>query len=339
MSTVCHIGAFNGRNAGDAAIQVAMHQMFPADWNWWTIDCQGRLFDRELIAEINDRADIVIVGGGGLFWDRPGDNSVSGWQWSIRTEDIAKIRPPLVVYAVGWTAFPYRDRTAQHPEIRRSIMALLDRADAFSVRNRGTFWKMMDLCLGSAACVVPDPAYFIRSALGNEYPPNDLGDGHRKYWRVALCRADDRPVMRFRMGVTEADRFRRRVETIFPAPGVTQWHVDHCDFEPGHPCALALEYSRMDLVLGMRKHSLIIPIGQGVPVIGLGDMDEVRWILEDVGLGEWLITSRSTAAQADELVRRAAAGEQPAVDLAGMRAVTDAFNARVVALAERTVVV
>jgi polysaccharide pyruvyl transferase WcaK-like protein len=95
----------------------------------------------------------------------------------------------------------------------------------------------------------------------------------------------------------------------------------------------------MDLVLGMRKHSLIIPIGQGVPVIGLGDMDEVRWILEDVGLGEWLITSRSTAAQADELVRRAAAGEQPAVDLAGMRAVTDAFNARVVALAERTVVV
>jgi hypothetical protein len=50
-------------------------------------------------------------------------------------------------------------------------------------------------------------------------------------------------------------------------------------------------YRSMKAVLGMRKHSVMIPVGQGVPVLGLGDQDEVHWALDDLGIGDNVLRS------------------------------------------------
>ena len=71
----------------------------------------------DLISTINESADAVIVGGGGLFLGDTNPNARSGWQWNISRELLSRLEKPLIVFAVGNNRFigqpefadPFRD--------------------------------------------------------------------------------------------------------------------------------------------------------------------------------------------------------------------------------------
>ena len=168
--TIYHVGAW-GRNLGDLAIQMGMHHALGQgefDINWVPIDCQAGPMTDAWVNGVNEHADMVIVGGGGLLWNKPELKTDTGWQWDYSWAQLQAIKVPLVVYGLGFTEFPYRTegRTTEHDGFWPSLEELLSVAKLFSVRNHHT----RDLLLGGLGgafdpvpdiAVIPDPALFL----------------------------------------------------------------------------------------------------------------------------------------------------------------------------------
>ena len=182
--TIYHVGAW-GRNLGDIAIQMAMHHALgqgDLDINWVPIDCQAGPMTDAWVNGVNEHADMVIVGGGGLLWNKPELESGTGWQWDYQWEQLKAIRPPIVVYGLGWTEFPHRKegRTGDHEGFWDSLEELLDTAKLFSVRNHYTREVLLASRIlqnrsdlpPSAIEVIPDPALFLPSPM---WDANALG--------------------------------------------------------------------------------------------------------------------------------------------------------------------
>ena len=168
---IYHVGAW-GRNLGDLAIQMAMHHALgqgELDISWVPIDCQAGPMTDAWVNGVNEHADMVIVGGGGLLWNKPELESGTGWQWDYTWEQLQAIKPPIVVYGLGFTEFPYRTegRTPEQEGFWPSLEELLSVAKLFSVRNHYTRQFLLEGLDGIHPAgkkpieVIPDPALFL----------------------------------------------------------------------------------------------------------------------------------------------------------------------------------
>ena len=52
-------------------------------------------------------------------------------------------------------------------------------------------------------------------------------------------------------------------------------------------------YRQMDLVIGMRGHSNIVPFGLGTPVVGLGSHNKNRFFLAQIGAEKAMINTQT----------------------------------------------
>lgn len=87
-----------------------------------------------LIETIN-QADLLVIGGGGLFLPDTNKNSVSGWQWAIPPDQLKKIRVPIVVYTVGYNYFRGQSRSTLFEE---NLRLLLAKSSFIGLRNLGS---------------------------------------------------------------------------------------------------------------------------------------------------------------------------------------------------------
>lgn len=87
-----------------------------------------------LIETIN-QADLLVIGGGGLFLPDTNKNSVSGWQWAIPPEKLEKIQVPIVVYTVGYNYFRGQSRSTLFEE---NLRLLLAKSSFTGLRNLGS---------------------------------------------------------------------------------------------------------------------------------------------------------------------------------------------------------
>ena len=74
--------------------------------------CHEEGMDNKIMKMENEIAIVggalgVLVGGGGLFYPANAHSrqNISGWQWIVHEEHIRKLRPPLMLFAVGWNEF------------------------------------------------------------------------------------------------------------------------------------------------------------------------------------------------------------------------------------------
>ncbi len=67
------------------------------------------------------------------------------------------------------------------------------------------------------------------------------------------------------------------------------------------PHKLISFYQRMDVVLGMRGHSQMIPFGLNCALISLGTHDKMKWFLEDIQATDWYV---ELTADVDHLAQR-----------------------------------
>lgn len=284
-ATIYHAGGWN-HNWGDRVIQYAVRQHMermahPHELLWRYIDYQNEAFGAELIDEINNCADVLVIGPGGAIMNR----EHGPLQVQIDPHDWDRIKVPIAVLSIGVNEFPYRDRVnTRHP----SIVALVARAEQFSVRNHGSRQAMH--LSKRAVPVIADAGFMIEP----EPIDMDLADIN-----IALCYAYDRPEKRWQ-GEQAERRFKQALwgtlNDLAIQPGARVWEIEHINGD--NACLedagkFAGQYKHMDLVLGMRKHSVMIPYGQYVPTIGLGDQAEVRWFLEDMGEERYLATSEN----------------------------------------------
>ena len=160
---IWHLGAWS-RNYGDFALLNGLQSVLAEDTavplRFQPVHCQKTWLHPDLIERLNQEADMLLVGGGGLIFNRPEDDSHSGWQFNIRSQDIAKIRVPLVVYAIGYNRFFY-DSNGFKAQLDESLSLVQQKSAFFSVRNQGTRDELLGRGLDPARIeVIADPGMY-----------------------------------------------------------------------------------------------------------------------------------------------------------------------------------
>ncbi|WP_299615496.1 polysaccharide pyruvyl transferase family protein [Pelagibius sp.] len=375
MKRIYHVGGWH-RNYGDFALQLGEMRMLRAaseeSLEFIPINCQTTRFHRDLITLINDDADLLLVGGGGMVFHRPEDDSQSGWQFNISQEDLERLTVPLVVYGIGFNKFYFDDRGFK-PQMNEHLQATQAKAALFSVRNQGTFDELVSRGLSAERMeVIPDPGMFAPTAPLS-LPGLTEGDfkiglnwaGDRNFYRFpepweetrlqvvdALCEALKRLLDRQGGGRVVfiphlAENIDSEVAPLFEERlGAAFYNVEEelPFLYPASQAQLPLFadiYRQMDLVVGMRGHSNIVPFGLGTRVIGLGSHNKNRFFLEQIGESQAMINTQNfpSGCSAEEMLATMTAvvdddslEARQAERLAALTAVSDSFNRRVVGL-------
>lgn len=322
--TIWHVGGYN-RNYGDfvllESIRENLEKQKDVPLNFVNIDCQSTHFFPELIDQMNEKADMLIIGGGGFVMNRHEDNSRSGWQWSINNEDIEKIKIPIIVYGIGYNKFNYDNRGFKD-NMNESLKITQNKSKLFSVRNTGTKEELIKRGLDEDNIyIIPDSGMFI-----SPYPiENNLFKTDKML--VGLNFVSDRPHYTFpgEYEKTQQKFYKELVETckyLIENKNALIINIDHIpalDTEVNdlfkkelgdnykvlseeipeiYPPSLtnshylAYCYKKMNLVLGMRGHSNIISFGMGTPFVSIGSHNKNRFFLNDINEKEYLIDIR-----------------------------------------------
>ncbi len=347
IARVWHVGAWN-RNIGDWALALAMHRQLNEQASerglhlcFSLVDSQRTRFHPALVDQMNDEADLVLVGGGGLIFHRPEDQSVSGWSFNIAPADLQRLRPPVAVYGVGYNRFAYDD--GGFPETTGPHLRQLQaKAALFSVRNQGTRVALVEQ-FGLAAekiDVIPDPAIRLydrpialpsRATRGPVIAVNWAGDRpHHRYpsagdaehffhvMRRALRRCVDElgaqimflPHLNqvdtegydaFAAGFPEGSIFSTHRDLPFLYPPPGELLAPHVPF-------FTNLYRQADLVLAMRFHSAVLAFGAGTPFLRLGSHPKLKFFVEETGVPDYAIGLEHRTADTEEaMVGRIAA--------------------------------
>lgn len=320
---ILHVASFRG-NIGDNANHAGFRPWFeallgrPAEWvNFEIRDVyrKRRAFDETFAAQANECS--LVVWGGGNYFELWVEQSPTGTSLSIPDETLTAIRRPMLFNALGVDdAQGYTTETLSR--FRRFLKVLLSSEQYLvTVRNDGAMEALRihaaDLPI-HRVLPVPDGGFFA----GYEPIPHDhIGP------RIGINIAGDMPGLRFAGGdrhtfesfLAELGRWMthrvaqdtRTTFVLFPhiysdlkpctdllsllPDEIRRERVRVASYDNGDRAAVAVfgEYGACDVVLGMRFHANVVPIGQGVPAVGLCCYAQVRRLYDELGVPEYCI--------------------------------------------------
>lgn len=310
---ITHVGLHRPGNAGDTllfvASRLAIDNVLGAQ-DWTLLDAHR--FGPEELARAN-AADLLLIGGGGLFLRDTNPNAASGWQWPCSLERLKRIRVPTAVFGVGYNRF--RGQPEFLPVFARHVRALLDRSAFFGLRNRGSIARIeryLDPAAGKRPAFQPCPTTMLSHFLPIR------AAGYEK--RLALNLAFDRAPLRYG---GEERAICGRIAQFARRAARAGWHVDlvtHCgadlraaayletagvqyrrvrlEYAPWHE--IVRYYMSVPVTVGMRGHSQMIPCGCGNAFLSIVSHDKLAFFLEDVRL-RYLGVEAAEEALADRL--------------------------------------
>jgi len=311
------VGYYGFGNLGDelllAAVAAGMRELFPgAELRALSGDPEesrrrhgieaARWNDPAAVVSAVRWADLVVLGGGGLFHD----------YWGVEPEKILSAGHSGVVYYAGVAglarllgrpvlAWGVGLGPLGTPDGRRLTADLFAEVAATTVRDEGSRALLGELGVEGAE-VVPDPTFALplqpRLRRSVDGPPR-IGVALRP-WDVGT------PPQRVEGAVTDAlahlagTRGAEVVLLPFQAhPGELEGDLavaERLQRRLGHgvivaatsgsPAAPADAVAGLDALLGMRLHALILAIRHGVPVVGLAYDPKVEALLADAGQRE-----------------------------------------------------
>lgn len=327
--TIWHLGDW-GWGYGSKVLQSAVHKTIrdraEEDIEFVLVDSRNTYFSPQLIAKLNEEADMLLLSGHAFVFHRAEDNSHSGWQFNIETSDIDSIDVPIVAYGVEYSKFPY-DHVGFSDAMWESVNAVVEKSEVFSVRNNGTYDVMSNNGVTmDNVTVVPDASIF---AEAYSYTHSCLSNDRLKIgfnwatdmWnqRFDISGDTNHPMIELDtvLNVLKEKAFEHNayvylIEHLMPNEnnrldkdllqdrfesilGTDGYVVAECMAEELFPpydykAAMFVDiYRQMDFSIGMRAHTNIISFGQNTPCIGIGESSEVGDFLNDVSLGDLLV--------------------------------------------------
>lgn len=316
MKRIYHVHGGTFRNYGDMAIKHSMQSNLSAQSSiplqFIDIDLKNnQAITEEMVDVINQTGDMLLVGGGGLIMSGDGFDTRSGWQFNISEEDLCKLRVPLVIYGAGYNVFPgdvLSDRAKSH------IHMTAQKAELFSCRDESSKLAIQihaDLEAFDIS-VIPDPAMFV-DVVDVELPGLTQQD-----FLIGVSLAGDRLEKRFTdpgtwnnfveilcyhlkntceffggkvLFIPHISEYDIKLESFFRALLPEEMFYSVSENMPWlypesvvHVPTIAGIYSQLQLCLGMRGHSLIIPYGQETSVIGLSTHNKVDMFCQEYGV-------------------------------------------------------
>ena len=274
-------------------------------------------FDDAFIDLVNEH-DLFIVGGGNYFemWV---PSSSTGTSINISIDKLKRIKSPIMFYSLGCDAGQGAPKSNQNKF--RSYLDHLLASDKYlvSVRNDGSLGTINEYFgkrYSNMIEKVPDGGFFIEP---NKYTHPELS---RNRTNIAVNLAGDMLDIRYKMSreikerityVQFADIFGKYLDRLLlddqslhvvfvphifrDLVAINDVIVNMCDKHrrtrvsvspylngPDGADYIFDMYRRCDLVLGMRFHANVCPIGMGVPTIGLVNYPQVEKVYEELGI-------------------------------------------------------
>lgn len=322
----------------------------------------GKRFDDKFVTIVNGH-DLLMIGGGGFF-ELAVDRSATGTPIDLSADVLDRIKVPIVFHALG-VDVSYGLCEARTEKFRAFLQRLQQRPDVLvSVRNDGsmeTLRKVVGRESVRGIDKVPDGGFFTVPADCAHIEIPSEGKC------IAINLAGDRLGFRFhesepgihtncdafleRLATTLNDLFRQDTEifaVIVPhipedlaitsrfmdtiGPPFCRKRVAVAPYVHGKQAQDYIFdlYGKCDVVLGMRFHANVCPIGLGVPTIGLVTHPQVENLYHELGIPE-----RALRADADDLAGRL--GEMIEDAFVNRRNITAQYNALRARLEEETV--
>lgn len=335
---VLHVASFHG-NVGDNANHAGFRPWLeslvgiPVEWSEFEIRDvyrKTRAFDTKFADEAN-AADLVVIGGGNYFelWV---ESSPTGTSISIPDDVMDCIRTPIFFNALG-----VDDAQGYTDETLRRFRKFLDRllaSDRYlvSVRNDGAMAALQAHVPAlplERVVRLPDGGFFARYAAQPVVKPGP---------RIGINLAGDMLDQRFRGGVSHTyegflaeiakslsglwEVYPRLQLVFFPhifrdlsvvadllallPDRLRRDQVRVAAYDSGDAAAGEVfgEYVACDMVLAMRFHSNVVPVGHGIPTIGLYCYDQVRRLYDELEQPGDIVQVRQPGFS-EELLKRA----------------------------------
>lgn len=303
------------RNAGDIFLSHCIRKYL--DFKYYNIIHVAEAVTERTIEEIN-KTDVLIIGGGGLFLPDTNKNEISGWQWAISKELLAKINVPIIVYTVGYNF--YRGQ-AQTDLFRDSVNELVRKASFIGLRNFGSVKAVRELVdedlrkkVEFQPCITTITSSFMEENeqtgkgaialnMGLDRLENRFGNAYKQQKIFeAVARAIKKieqkgyNIKYYSHGDADEDfiRYLEQQDVLFEARNLAD----------SLPLEIQRAYENVELVLGMRGHAQMIPFGLGKKIITLSTHDKMKWFLEDIDLMECYIDLNEANGLEDEIITK-----------------------------------
>jgi polysaccharide pyruvyl transferase WcaK-like protein len=320
---VLHVASFHG-NIGDNANHAGFRTWFsqlvggPIEWREFEIRDvyrKTRAFDAAFAEEAN-AADLVVIGGGNYFELWVAD-SPTGTSISIPDEVMDAIRTPVFINALGVDdAQGFTEETLGR--FRRFLSRLLgSRQYLVSVRNDGALGALRRHAPGlpiERVIHLPDGGFF--SSYRASAKTAELRVGVNLAGDMLDQRFPGGAKLDFRGFLSEMAEVISRLQDGRPGLNVTFFphifrdlavcadllsvlpdqlrrdRVRVAAYDSGEDAAQEAfgEYLACDVVLAMRFHSNVVPIGHGIPTIGLHCYDQISRLYEELNFPEGVVS-------------------------------------------------
>jgi polysaccharide pyruvyl transferase WcaK-like protein len=309
---IAHLASFHG-NIGDQLNHMSfrpwLETLVNAEciWSEFEIrDCYRK--EKKLnpdFIEFAKQNDLVIIGGGNYFELWP-EQSINGTSIDLSFQDIKNIGKPVFFNSLGVDSAQGISSASQQSFRHFFDLLCKDSRCFVTVRNDGSIHQLRDLNIETDNVgLLPDAVFFNESIERTEKGVINIG----------INLAEDMPHLRF--GSKGDDEFletlghiienmsmqREQTRFVFiphiysdlaiisrllkklpdlilrSKSSVAKYSTSASDLP-----ALIDVYAQCDLVLAMRFHSNVLPLGMGVPTIGLSTYPQIRKLYAEIGL-------------------------------------------------------
>jgi len=265
---IAHIHVWDKNNKGDLGIVLAVQEQLRAAWPKvkiidFPVEVLKR-FDERQLSRLN-KADLIILGGGGVFYS---------YFLPFDARMIKSLARPLFIYGAGYIREV--GSSALSLEARHSLISLVKKAKLAGVRENYTRSFLIRYGVTSKKIrVVGDPAICLSEIVPHRIKPGfKLGLNLNYSGWLGFGRWRDDILMAYR---ETAEFFQKHYgaqvyylkhhpgeDNIYPALKIKGLKV--IDFEPHAQKGF---YSTLDLVIGMMLHSCVMAAGAGTPEINV----------------------------------------------------------------------
>lgn len=267
-------------NFGDNALAYGVKNIFlkyfDSKIRFINEDVHTTIFDKQKLKEINKKADMLLVGGGGLI--HTFDNEF--WLFNMLNKDINALKKPMILYGVGYNNF--KDKPL-HKKAIVNIKKVKNKALSFSVRNDGSKERLLEYDLNFDE--VPDPGFFVdgphlRPNIEGEYvmlqiaydsPENRNTDNDKFFFNmVNVCKylVEKNYTVVLSPHCHSDVEISNMVVNEVGSEKCFSWDWHEIMREDSVSVGLGY-YKHASFVIAMRGHAQICPIGMNVPVISV----------------------------------------------------------------------
>lgn len=291
MIKVGHIGVFN-TNIGDTAATYNIEKSWRAlhpDTEWYRLNLKSFWGHKNKVStakgvlkELEEKVDVIIVGGGGLLEYGGYEQFGTGWKLPFNEEVLSAVTKPIHFHAVGLNIF--RGGVPYSKKAKEALQACIDMSSTFSVRNDGSYQKLRDW-VGldvSRVHIVPDPGLLHYDHLGIKrksimevgaiQPAWNGGEGinNNRYGGKDNIKYLNELFKSYKMIPHTKRDFRSKGTPVLSKHKFEKMlGADQFD-------SFVQYYKEIDYVVAFRGHGQMMSIGMNVPGIYLSTQDKVE---------------------------------------------------------------